>query len=209
MFMGTSDDRAYLQAYKQIRLALRERKWADGEHVAVTHCASASNLSPTPVREAMARLAGEGLLEERRGMGYFVPRLGPAELGELYALAHSTAVATVAEPVIVPANVALSAARDAPFDSGMILVTLAGQTANSLFCLLAANLDARLAPIQAAEAQTFDVTAESAEFIALLEQGDRRQLQRFVSAYYTRRRKAVLQIAQRHDPAPNAAIGRK
>lgn len=203
MFTGTSHDRAYLQAYRRIRLALRERHWGEGEHVAVTHCAEACNLSPTPVREAMARLAGEGLLEERRGMGYFVPRLGPVELSELYTIAQSTAVMAVSEPVVLPANLGTEGAENTPLDSGTMLLTLAGQTANSLVCLLAANLDARLAPVQAAEGQIFDQARESAEFIALLGKGDRRQLQRFASNFYSRRRKAALEIARRHNPSPH------
>ena len=199
MFMGTSDDRAYLQAYKAIRLALRERHWAEGQHVSANRCAKTYQFSPTPVREAMARLAGEGLLEERRGMGYFVPRLGPVELSELYTVAQSTAAMLVNEPVMLPAKVTANRAEQTKFDSGTILVTLAGQTANSLLCQLAANLDARLAPVQAAEAQMFDLAAESTEFLALLAGSDRRLLQRFTNGYYGRRRKAALEIARRHD----------
>lgn len=198
MFMGTSDNKAYLQAYKAIRLALRERHWAEGQHVSANQCAKTYQFSPTPVREAMARLAGEGLLEERRGMGYFVPRLGPVELSELYTVAQSTATMLVNEPVMLPVK-AVSRAEQTKFDSGTILVTLAGQTANSLLCQLAANLDTRLAPVQAAEAQMFDLAAESTEFLALLAGSDRRLLQRFTNGYYGRRRKAALEIARRHD----------
>ncbi|KXU30847.1 MULTISPECIES: GntR family transcriptional regulator [Sphingobium] len=205
MFMGTSEDRAYLQAYKAIRQALRERYWPEGQHVSVARCAESCKFSPTPVREAMARLAGEGLLDERRGLGYFVPRLGPVELSELYTVAQSTAVSLLSEPVVLSANVAGNGAEETLFDSGTILVTLAGQTANSLLCLIAANLDARLAPVQPAEATMFNPTAESAEFLALIAAGDRRLLQRFTNAYYSRRRKAALEIARRHDSLARSA----
>jgi len=205
MFMGTSEDRAYLQAYKAIRQALRERHWQEGQHVSVARCAETCQYSPTPVREAMARLAGEGLLEERRGLGYFVPRLGPVELSELYTVAQGTAVLLLNEPVVLCAEIAADGAEGTLFDSGTILVTLAGQTTNSLLCLIAANLDARLAPVQPAEATMFDLTAEATEFLALLGAGDRRILQRFTNAYYSRRRKAAFEIARRHDSLARAA----
>ena len=205
MFMGIIEDRAYLQAYKAIRQALRERRWPEGRHISVARCAATCNFSPTPVREAMARLAGEGLLEERRGLGYFVPKLGPVELTELYTVAQATAGALLNEPVVLPANVATQGARTILFDSGTVLVTLAGQTASRLLCLFATNLDARLAPAHAAEASMFDLAAESAEFLDLLEGYDRRLLQRFTNAYYSRRRKAALEIARRHESIARSA----
>jgi DNA-binding GntR family transcriptional regulator len=45
-------------------------------------------LSPTPVREALSRLAGEGELEERRGDGFFVRRLSAADLIPLYEMSE-------------------------------------------------------------------------------------------------------------------------
>jgi len=43
-------------------------------------------LSPTPMREALARLTGEGLLEDRRGQGFFLRRLSARDVADLYAL---------------------------------------------------------------------------------------------------------------------------
>ncbi len=153
----------------------------------------------------MARLAGEGLLEERRGLGYFVPLLGPVELTELYTVAQTTAASILNEPVVLPANVATQGTEMMMFDSGTILVTLAGQTASKLLRLIATNLDARLAPAHAAEASMFDLAAESAEFLERLDGNDRRLLQRFTNAYYSRRRKAALEIARRHESIARSA----
>jgi hypothetical protein len=41
-------------------------------------------VSATPLREALARLAGEGLVEDRRGRGYFAWRLDVSDLIDLY-----------------------------------------------------------------------------------------------------------------------------
>lgn len=44
-----------------------------GEPLVATALAEELRLSPTPVREALARLAGEGVIEHRPGRGYFAP----------------------------------------------------------------------------------------------------------------------------------------
>lgn len=51
---------------------------APGQHLSVTDIAASLNLSTSPVREALSRLCGEGLVEDRRGLGYFT-RTAPAE----------------------------------------------------------------------------------------------------------------------------------
>jgi len=43
-------------------------------------------LSATPVREALSRLAGQGLVEDRRGQGYFTRSLSPLDIADLYRL---------------------------------------------------------------------------------------------------------------------------
>src|SRR5690606_30631757 len=45
-------------------------------------------LSPTPVREALSRLAGEGVLQERRGDGFFVAGYAAAEIAALFRLSE-------------------------------------------------------------------------------------------------------------------------
>lgn len=70
--------------------ALRERlksgRLRAGQPLTITDLAHDLGLSATPVREALSRLAGEGLIEDRRGRGYFVRRLDVSDLVELYGL---------------------------------------------------------------------------------------------------------------------------
>lgn len=51
---------------------------APAQHLPVGDIAQALKLSTSPVREALSRLCGEGLIEERRGLGYFT-RSAPLE----------------------------------------------------------------------------------------------------------------------------------
>lgn len=67
------------------RLAAAGR-FVPGEPIVVTELAAEVGLSATPVREALACLAGQGLIERRRGRGYFYPALGAAEIIDLFEL---------------------------------------------------------------------------------------------------------------------------
>lgn len=60
-----------------------------GEAIVVTELAAEVGYSATPVREALACLAGQGLIERRRGLGYFYPALQPAEIIDLFELQHA------------------------------------------------------------------------------------------------------------------------
>lgn len=61
-----------------MRDALGRDGLAAGQHLPITDIAVDLKLSTSPVREALSRLCGEGLIEDRRGLGYFTRTL-PAE----------------------------------------------------------------------------------------------------------------------------------
>jgi hypothetical protein len=65
---------------------LREGRFRPGERIAATEIAEELQLSATPVREALSRLVGEGLIEDRRGQGYFVRSLSALDMADLYRL---------------------------------------------------------------------------------------------------------------------------
>jgi len=76
-------------ALSTLRWRLREGAYGPGARLAATEIAEDLRLSPTPVREALSRLAGEGLVEDRRGQGVFVRRLTAADLACLQRLHHA------------------------------------------------------------------------------------------------------------------------
>lgn len=87
---------AFARAYRMIRTVIG-RSTDPGQRLLVGDFTRATGLSPTPVREALSRLVGEGLIEERRGGGYYVPRLDARDVVEFYAVARALALAAVAE----------------------------------------------------------------------------------------------------------------
>lgn len=57
-----------------------------GEPLIATSLAMELGLSATPIREALARLAGEGLIEHRPGRGYYALSPTTTEVSDLYEL---------------------------------------------------------------------------------------------------------------------------
>lgn len=88
--MVTRREEPFRQALLALRDQLREGRFAPGQRIAAIDVAGALGLSPTPVREALSRLAGEGVLEERRGQGYFARSLSALDVADLWrlSLAH-------------------------------------------------------------------------------------------------------------------------
>jgi DNA-binding GntR family transcriptional regulator len=65
---------------------LRDGAFEAGAPVLTTELAARFKISATPIREALSRLVGEGLLIERRGCGFFALTFGVGEIEELYRL---------------------------------------------------------------------------------------------------------------------------
>lgn len=66
-------------AYRQIRRALQSGRYLPGQRIDPAESAALSHTSPTPVRFALYRLVGEGLVADHARAGMYVPL--PTELG--------------------------------------------------------------------------------------------------------------------------------
>jgi DNA-binding transcriptional regulator YhcF (GntR family) len=73
------------QALTALRRAVRDGL-APGQHLPIADIAGQLRLSTSPVREALSRLCGEGLIEDRRGLGYFTHGVSTEELVGLFQL---------------------------------------------------------------------------------------------------------------------------
>lgn len=84
--MAESQAEPFHVALSALRERLQNGALAPGARATAVDLADDLGLSTTPVREALSRLTGEGLLEDRRGQGYFVRLLGPVEVADLYRM---------------------------------------------------------------------------------------------------------------------------
>ncbi len=80
--MPRQEDRAR-GAYEAIVKRLLLRELGRGEHVVEEQLAEELGISRTPLREALRMLVTQGVLEERRHRGRFVPRRSPEEVVQI------------------------------------------------------------------------------------------------------------------------------
>ena len=78
-----------------LRERLRSGAYVQGQALTVNDLAGAFGVSATPVREALAHLAGEGLVEDRRGSGYFAWRVDVSDLTDLYRAQETLTLAAL------------------------------------------------------------------------------------------------------------------
>ena len=104
------------KAYRYVRHGLAHGAWPPGMQILATEVAQQLRSSATPVREAMSRLVGEGLLDDNRGHGYFVPVMQAGDVADLYALSDQL---TDAGMVALDAPAAALFERAAALDAAM------------------------------------------------------------------------------------------
>lgn len=94
--------------FDALRQALRDGEIRPGDHLREEQLAEQLDVSRTPVREALSRLLGKGLLERASGRGLVVRRLAPTEVFELYAMREvlEGAAAAFAATHAAPAEIA-------------------------------------------------------------------------------------------------------
>jgi DNA-binding GntR family transcriptional regulator len=72
-----------------LRRRIADGAYAPGQSLTIVDLAREFGFSTTPMREALAWLAGEGVISERRGSGYSCWRVEPGQLLDLYDLQES------------------------------------------------------------------------------------------------------------------------
>lgn len=155
----------FRQALVDLRRRLRDGELGPGSRVTAKEVAEGLRLSPTPVREALSRLAGEGLLEERRGDGFFVPELSAADIADLYRLgehllliaqrrAHSPRESRI--PDVQPDENPVRAVE-------RLFLAWAGEAGSRVTIEGYRTVAIRLAPVRRREAELIDNLAQEAD----------------------------------------------
>ncbi|MBI4581411.1 MAG: GntR family transcriptional regulator [Planctomycetes bacterium] len=87
LLRGFSDDTSKReQAYYQLRRLLILQQIREGTRLREAEWSERFNVNRSALREALARLEAEGLVEMGPKTGYFVPRLAPEDIAEIQAV---------------------------------------------------------------------------------------------------------------------------
>jgi DNA-binding FadR family transcriptional regulator len=156
-------------ALATVRARLREGRYARGDQLMITALAEELGLSATPVREALAWLAGEGLIEDRRGMGYFAWRPDAVDLIQILDLQQTLLNAALSYPADPAAAFVPLAQADYVSQWEHAFEHLLARSGNLLLMRLLGGVADRLAPVRRVEARVLSGSeAELAELQALL-----------------------------------------
>jgi DNA-binding GntR family transcriptional regulator len=198
---------AFGKVAQQLRTDLRDGVLAPGTPLVVLDLAKRLRVSPTPVREALSRLSGQGLVEEHRGRGFIAARRRAVDLIELHRL-HDGLIATALEqrsakaadggPILVDA----SSAADGRSDEQLRALTealwraIVGLCGNRALETAHGQLQDQLAVARLVERGVFrDLGGELAGLVRLFELKDYAGLKTAARRYHRRRCEAATALA--------------
>ncbi|MGA0599300.1 GntR family transcriptional regulator [Caulobacter sp. KR2-114] len=184
----------YDRAVARLTRGLRAGAFGHGQPLHVHRLAADLAISSTPVREALARLAGEGLIE-RASTGYVTPRHDAASLADLYSLDEIYALAALSSkrrPLAAWPPTAEAPSLDSHVERTELALARLGMPESRAFWAARRNLWNRLAPFR--EAETSVLGDLDAELGRLRLEGGAAASAREVRAYYRRRVRTVSAI---------------
>lgn len=161
---------AFHIALTGLRDRLRDGVYPPGARIMAVDLADELRLSATPVREALSRLAGEGLVEDRRGQGFFIRRLSPGDIADLYRL--SLAYLLIAHEPARKAASGQSSASEATEDAVVLVERLflqwASEGGGRLLVSRFRLVQLQLGPVRRLEPLLIDdLAAEAGALLAL------------------------------------------
>ena len=186
------------RVYRALKQQLGNGRFPAGQHLEPAALSHALNASITPVRDALHRLAGEGLVDTARGEGFRTPPV--TELGLRHLYRWNGAVLALAarrgrgkgesgEANDIAAPETAVAATESLFEA------VAAHSRNVEHVAAVVRLNERLRPVRHAELRLFpDPAAELEEIAARLAQGALAELRRAMAGYHRRRERWVPDI---------------
>ena len=192
-------------ALQVLRDRLRGGEFVPGARIRAVALAEELRLSPTPVREALARLAGEGLVDDRRGDGYFAWSLPASEIADLYrlSLAHLEMALDPGRPTIGACELAAVRPLDPVAAVEQLFAAWVRAAGGRGLGASYHGVMVRLGPVRRKEPLLFGDLAEEADRLAALEAGAAQHARRDAElrAFHGRRIAVADQLARLLEPA--------
>jgi DNA-binding transcriptional regulator YhcF (GntR family) len=155
--MPPSTDRLPVShVYKTVLDEVASGRYRPGDRIAITDLAHRLSVSATPIREALSRLVGRGLLEQRRSEGYYLARLDARDISDLYAF-HKVCIIRALPDALKSNHLALAPEGEAwtLFDQ---ITFAAGDAINYA---VRGYLDDRLTPLRRFEERVLGLSTET------------------------------------------------
>ncbi|MBI1198944.1 MAG: GntR family transcriptional regulator [Phenylobacterium sp.] len=193
-------------ALATLRGRLRDGVYPPGEPLTIAELATELRFSTTPIREALAWLAGEGLIDDRRGKGYCCWRIEVGDLIALYnlhelyvdaALRKAEVSRGSASPTRAPGETSPNATIDPSPAINLIRTTasvfedLVAASGDRLLVSAHASLSIRLGNVRRAE---FSVFTDGVDELLGLSRAGELATSELIAAYHERRRENALAI---------------
>jgi len=140
-----------------------EGRFGAGMPLVVTTLARELGLSPTPVREALARLAGEGVIDHWPGRGYFAPGLAATDILELYDYHQRLVLWAIDAPVADTGQMMDDVGASVVDRLERVFAGAAGRSGNRVLMRAQRLASARLRPVRVVEAVVAPVTLDEVE----------------------------------------------
>ncbi|WP_162244319.1 MULTISPECIES: GntR family transcriptional regulator [unclassified Phenylobacterium] len=186
-------------ALKTLRERLADGDYPPGAALVIGDLAAELGFSTTPVREALAWLAGERLIEERRGVGFNCWRIDPAELLSLYDLHEAylrLALQTLGpprEPIATPAGPDEAGPAPLTRQAGLIFRRIVAAGGSTPLFQAHASLTVRLGRVRQAESRILSGLPAELDALGACAWTPA-DLTGQVQAYHTRRRQEAMSI---------------
>lgn len=198
------------QALSDLEAGITSGRLRAGGQVIVAEEAARMRLSITPVREALARLNGEGLVERAPGGGYLVVRLESADASDGYRLLERQVLLALTLTGPAPGghiNKPLSSVAAFPHTAAAYLFDrIVRGSGNRMLSACHSLVQRRLAPLARAEQRVFGDAEDEAD--QLYRAAFRPDFGTAIEAYFERRvRSASLLVRVAEEEPPDDQDG--
>jgi DNA-binding GntR family transcriptional regulator len=188
------------RVYEALKRRIMEHGFRPGDRLDPAMLAETLSSSVTPVREALHRLTGEGLVDTRTSEGFHLPAIDEPALKDLYGWTNDVLLLAVRGwsrarvPVITSSGVARSGSANW---TAAIFLSIAERSSNSEHGRAVLSLNARLHAVRSVEPQVLDVVdAEIASIAEAVAGEEAERIRRLVSAYHKRRRRSAAALVR-------------
>lgn len=193
MNSGPTSERVYA-ALKQRVLSLEFRP---GERLDAALLGETLSSSVTPVRDALHRLTGEGLIETRTAGGFSIPMIDAPALCDRHSWALDLALLTLREQPVGPASAPTVADNDYPGHIAAVFAALAARSSNPEHSHAIASANDRLHQARLIEPEILSAAAgEASRLLELVTTGERKAIRQALVSF-TRKRQKIAAAAVR------------